>query len=146
MADKEAMPGPDGDGGESIVLHTGARMPICGLGTWEAVKGRTAAAVSAALHAGVRHIDCAPVYRNEKEVGEALAASPVPRSEIWVTSKLWNDRRRPEDVRTALDKSLRDLQVDYVDLYLIHWPVVWKKNSVMKMDSNSSLRRLPQNT
>ena len=125
---------------KTIVMPSGLRMPLTGLGTWEAAKGQVGAAVAAALEAGVRHIDCAPVYRNEKEVGDAIARANIARDELWVTSKLWNDRRRPEDVRAALEQSLRELQLSHLDLYLIHWPVCWAKNSIMKPDRRASLR------
>ena len=123
-----------------LKLRSGATMPFVGLGTWEADPGVVGQAVKASLAAGCRHIDCAPVYRNEPEVGQALAASGVPRSELFVTSKLWNDRRRPQDVRDALERTLTDLGTEYVDLYLIHWPVVWAKDSVMRPDRGASLR------
>jgi len=106
-----------------IVLHTGAEMPALGLGTWQAAKGEVAGAVAEALRIGYRHIDCAHVYGNEAEVGEALAATSVPREALWITSKLWNNAQRPEDVRPALERSLKALGLDYLDLYLIHWPV-----------------------
>lgn len=124
---------------KTVKLADGAELPLIGLGTWESSKGEVEAAVSAALNAGYRHFDCAPVYRNEHEVGRALAHGSVPRSELWITSKLWNDRRRPADVREALEQTLASLQTDYLDLYLIHWPVVWARNTVMKPDSLASL-------
>ena len=123
----------------TIKLATGAEMPMIGLGTWESNKGEVEAAVTAALDAGYRHIDCAPVYRNEHEVGQALAKSAVPRADLWLTSKLWNDRRRPADVRAALEKTLASLETDYLDLYLIHWPVVWTRDTVMKPDAGASI-------
>ena len=123
-----------------LTLASGAKMPLIGLGTWEADPGVVGSAVQASLDAGCRHLDCAAAYRNEHEVGEALAASSVPRKEIFITSKLWNDRRRPADVEAALEKTLSRLGTDYLDLYLIHWPVVWAKDSVMKPDAQASLR------
>lgn len=105
-------------------------MPVLGLGTWKSKPGEVAAAVRTALEAGYRHVDCAPIYGNENEVGEGLAAAfegDLSRDDVWVTSKLWCDSQRPEHVVPALRKTLSDLGLDHLDLYLIHWPVAYEK-------------------
>lgn len=109
-------------------LYTGALMPAIGLGTFgsDHVPGDVVArSVFEAARAGYRHFDCAAVYGNEHLIGEALAAviaGGVPREDLWVTSKLWNDRHEPREAVAACERSLRDLRLDYLDLYLIHWP------------------------
>jgi alcohol dehydrogenase (NADP+) len=109
-------------------LATGAAIPVVGLGTFgsDAVSGETVAeAVLEAARLGYRHFDCASVYGNEPLVGRSLREilrSGVRREELWVTSKLWNDRHGEADVIPSCEKSLRDLQLDYLDLYLVHWP------------------------
>lgn len=109
-------------------VYTGAQIPAIGLGTFgsDRFSGETIAeAVKDAIRLGYRHIDCAAVYGNEHLIGQALRevmAEGVPRSELWITSKLWNDKHDERDVIPAFEKSLRDLQLDYLDLYLIHWP------------------------
>jgi alcohol dehydrogenase (NADP+) len=109
-------------------LRSGAAMPAIGLGTFgsDHVSGEAvAAAVVGAASVGYRHFDCAAVYANEHLIGPALErirAGGVPREELWVTSKLWNDRHAPADVLPACRRSLADLRLDYLDLYLVHWP------------------------
>jgi len=109
-------------------LHTGAEIPAIGLGTFgsDAYSGeQVAAAVRGAAEAGYRHFDCASVYGNEHLIGPALAEimrTGVRREDLWVTSKLWNDKHGEADVIPSCEKSLADLQLDYLDLYLIHWP------------------------
>jgi alcohol dehydrogenase (NADP+) len=112
-------------------LANGDTIPALGLGTWKSEKGKVAQALKEALQIGYRHFDCAPIYGNEVEIGqaikEALDSGLIKREELWITSKLWNDAHEAESVLPALQKTLRDLQIDYLDLYLIHWPVVLKK-------------------
>jgi diketogulonate reductase-like aldo/keto reductase len=108
----------------SLTLNDGKAIPQLGLGVYQLGPGReTQRAVEAALAAGYRHIDTAAVYRNEGDVGAALRASGLPREEIWVTTKLWNSDHGGDRPLRALEASLERLGVDYVDLYLIHWPV-----------------------
>lgn len=109
-------------------LYTGALMPAIGLGTFgsDHVSGaEVAEAVKGAAAVGYRHFDCAAVYGNEHLIGAALEeimAGGIRREELWITSKLWNDKHAEEDVIRAFMQSLRDLRLDYLDLYLIHWP------------------------
>lgn len=102
-------------------------MPLLGLGTWKATEGQVYEAVSEALRLGYRHIDCAAIYGNEAEIGQAFAdafeAGILQRSDLWVTSKLWNNSHRQQQVQPALGQTLRDLRLDYLDLYLVHWPI-----------------------
>jgi alcohol dehydrogenase (NADP+) len=113
-------------------LPGGGTIPALGLGTWKSAPGEVTAAVEEALAVGYRHIDCAPAYLNEPEVGaavnKAIAAGTVSRQDLWLTSKLWNNAHAPDLVQPALKKTLLDLQVDYLDLYLIHWPVLFRSD------------------
>lgn len=108
---------------ERILLNDGCRIPAIGFGTYQIpADGSTVQAVKTALSLGIRHIDTAAVYRNEHEVGQAVAESGVPRQELWLTSKLWVQDFHYEDAKKAIDRSLRKLRTDYLDLYLIHQP------------------------
>jgi 2,5-diketo-D-gluconate reductase A len=106
-----------------VTLNNGQQIPQLGFGVFLIEPQDTVAAVSAALEAGYRHIDTAEEYGNEKEVGEAIRQSGLDRSEVFVTSKLNNDAHQPDDARQAFDESLKALGVDYLDLFLIHWPL-----------------------
>ena len=112
-----------------FTLNTGAQIPAVGFGTWQAAPGEVRQAVSTALKAGYRHIDCAAIYRNEREVGLGIKESGVARKDIFITTKLWNTKHEPQDVEAALDQSLADLCLDYVDLFLMHWPVAFAPGS-----------------
>ncbi len=110
-------------------LNNGSQMPAIGLGTFgsdHVSNDAVAQAVKTAIEMGYRHIDCASVYGNEAEIGqvlsETLASGTVSRDELWITSKLWNDKHAEEDVIASCQKSLADLQLDYLELYLVHWP------------------------
>lgn len=113
----------------NITLNNGITIPQLGLGVFQTPDGEvTASAVDAALRAGYRHIDTARIYGNEASVGEGIRRSGVPRHEIFLTTKLWNDDIRSGHVREAFYRSLERLGTDYVDLYLIHWPADgWQK-------------------
>ncbi|HEV7220974.1 MAG TPA: aldo/keto reductase [Terriglobales bacterium] len=110
------------------ILYTGARMPAIGLGTFgsdHVTATEIAAAVEGAAAVGYRHFDCASVYGNEQQIGFALQEvlrSGVKREHLWITSKLWNDRHGEKDVLPSCKQSLTDLRLDYLDLYLVHWP------------------------
>ena len=104
-------------------LMNGISIPSVGFGTWQTPDGETAVeAVKTALEAGYRHIDTAAIYRNERSVGQAIEESGIDRSEIFVTSKVWTKARGYDNTMAAFEKSLGKLGLDYLDLYLIHWP------------------------
>src|ERR1043165_1437219 len=98
------------------------RMPRLGFGTWPMTGGECRAAVESARALGYRHIDTAEMYANEEEVGAAIAASGIPRGELPVTTKVWNENLAPDAMRRAFDASMKKLRLDVLDLYLVHWP------------------------
>jgi alcohol dehydrogenase (NADP+) len=110
-----------------ITFSNGDTMPLFGLGTWRSTREETYTSVYEAIKGGYRHVDCAAIYGNEDVVGEAIAdaikSGLVRREELFITSKLWNDSHEKQNVQPALEKTLKDLRLDYLDLYLVHWPV-----------------------
>lgn len=108
----------------NVQLHNGVEMPQLGLGVWQAREGQEVeGAVGVALESGYRLIDTAAVYENERGVGRALAASGIPREDLFITTKVWNGDQGYDSTLRAFDASLEKLQIDYLDLYLIHWPM-----------------------
>lgn len=119
---------------KEVTLNNGTKIPSIGLGVFRVEDAKVAyETVKTALSVGYRHVDTAMIYSNEEAVGRAIRDSGIPREEIFLTTKLWNDDQRSGEVEEAIDASLKRLGMDYVDLYLVHWPVrmtyvsVWKK-------------------
>ncbi|MCB0474621.1 MAG: aldo/keto reductase [Flavobacteriaceae bacterium] len=133
-----------------LIRYTnGDNMPALGLGTWKSAPGEVYNAVVTAIKSGYRHIDCAPVYGNEKEIGQAIsdcvANRIVTREELWITSKLWNTAHQKNEVLPALKATLDDLKLEYLDLYLIHWPVALKEGAGFPLKASNfySLEEVP---
>lgn len=121
-----------------LTLNNGVKIPQVGLGVWQAPRGQvTRDAVKAALACGYRHIDTAWVYGNELDVGVAVRESGLPREQVFVTTKLWNDHHGYDQALRAFDVSMARLGLDYIDLYLLHWPV-----PRLRLDSWEALERL----
>ncbi|MGH3631876.1 MAG: aldo/keto reductase [Sciscionella sp.] len=131
-----------------VTLNNGVRIPQLGYGVYKLPPDETERAVGIAIEAGYRSIDTAKLYRNEREVGKAVAASGVPREELFVTTKLWNDDHGYEPALAAFERSRGELGLEYIDLYLIHWPVpsvdryveTWK--ALEKLLANGSVRAI----
>jgi alcohol dehydrogenase (NADP+) len=125
---------------ENLLFQDGDILPALGLGTWLSKKNEVYDAVLEAIRAGYRHIDCAYIYGNEQEIGlalqEAVKLGLVKREDLFITSKLWNSDHAPDRVEVAVRKSLKDLQLDYLDLYLIHWPVAFKTGHEQVKDAS----------
>ncbi|CAM2961701.1 aldo/keto reductase [Paenibacillus sediminis] len=107
---------------DTVTLNNGVQMPWFGFGTYKAQGNEVEKAVEVALQAGYRSIDTAAIYGNEEEVGRAIAASGINREELFVTTKLWNDDQGYDSTLRAFEESLKRLHLDFIDLYLIHWP------------------------
>ncbi|KAI9864806.1 MAG: hypothetical protein M1813_002576 [Trichoglossum hirsutum] len=121
-------------------LNTGARIPAIGLGTWQDEEAQEDAVLTA-LIAGYRHIDTARVYGTECEVGKAIQKSGIPRGELFITTKLWNNGHKPEDVEPGLGASLKDLGLNYVDLFLMHFPDAFEPGpALLPEDSDGKIK------
>lgn len=130
-----------------LKFRNGDTFPQIGLGTWLSKPSEVYDAVVEAIKTGYRQIDCAYIYKNEKEIGEALkfvfSEGIVKREDLFITSKLWNSSHSPGQVEPAIRKSLEDLQLEYLDLYLIHWPLAFKKEQARQVDDLISLDKIP---
>jgi len=119
---------------QTLTFLNGDKMPAFGLGTWKSKPGEVYTAVREAIKMGYRHIDCAFVYGNEAEIGKAFTDTfnegIVKREDLWITSKLWNNSHKKEQVIPTLQKTLSDLQLTYLDLYLVHWPIAHKPDVI----------------
>ena len=132
-----------------LTFSNGDQMPLLGLGTWKSSKGEVYSAVRTALQIGYRHFDCAAIYGNEKEIGDAIHDSmtqgEVKREELWITSKLWNTSHQKGQVKPALEKTLERLDLKFLDLYLMHWPIAMQEDAPFPFTSDAfiPLEKIP---
>lgn len=132
-----------------LTFKNNDKMPALGLGTWKSAKGEVYEVVRKAIEIGYRHFDCASFYGNEAEIGNAISDAikngDVIREDLWITSKLWNNRHKKDDIQPAFEITLKDLTLDYIDLYLIHWPVVLQNQASYAQQSSDliSLSEIP---
>ncbi|RXK35964.1 oxidoreductase [Tremella mesenterica] len=128
--------------GRKAKLNNGLKVDLIGYGTWQSPPGEVGPAVSEALKVGYRHIDCALVYRNQPEIAVALHSSGVPREQLFLVSKLWNNSHRPENVEKDLDLTLSQLQTPYLDSWLMHFPVAFAPGPDLEpLEEGSTTRR-----
>ncbi|HWI32344.1 MAG TPA: aldo/keto reductase [Microbacterium sp.] len=124
----------------ALPMNSGFDIPQLGYGVFKVPPAATERAVTEALSVGYRHIDTAAIYGNEEGVGAAIGASGIPRDELFITTKLWNDRHEGDEPRAAIGESLEKLGLDRVDLYLVHWPTPAKDNYVHAWEALIGLR------
>ncbi len=130
----------------NITFNNRRKIPALGLGTWKSEKGKVAQVIEKAIvDFDYRHIDCASVYGNEKEIGRAFkkvfSSKKVSRNDLFITSKLWNTKHHPDNVEKACNQTLNDLQIDYLDLYLMHWGIAFAPGSSLEpIDKNGMVK------
>ncbi len=134
---------------KNLVLNNGKNIPVIGLGTWKSNSAEIYSAIRWAIKLGYKHFDCASIYNNEETIGLAISDCMIEeglkREDVFITSKLWNNAHHPEDVLPSLKNTLARLKLDYLDLYLMHWPVAQKKESYMPFEEDDmiSLDKVP---
>jgi alcohol dehydrogenase (NADP+) len=126
-----------------LTLNTGQKMPVIGLGTWKSKPEEVYHAVRWAIKLGYTHFDCAPIYQNQSEIGmalhDAMLEDGIKRKDLFITSKIWNDDHSVTDVAMAVNNILQQLQLDYLDLLLVHWPVAQKKGVLFPQDAEDMI-------